>query len=484
MATPRSPEVNWLRIVVAVLISTFSSAVPLSINSLWFKGVKGLLYMLGASVGLLLSFALIVLIFLPIHLVSRKRSAAPWWLYAGIGTVYILLLYVAVFLNTGGPWHWEEFPIALTCGFTVGWVFWFMLNIEKKVLVWGLGLLTPLVSYPVLALWVILFLLPLFVWYGTEIEHEKNLPDGAALQVLQIPNGSPADTAYSYELKFRASDDDDFHTSYKWDRPPWRSDIEVARLGDRVVVIPPGREALVFQNQFGQWQPMVLHKIITDTATAHPGMLVPINQQPYVTLGKITPGSLTIQAKVQFGGVLPQTATLAIDQSENVFEVLGVEFPEDPRLSYFEALQAKADRINIQTIVRDMNNDRVPEILISHADSLDDDQASNWQLYQQKNGAYERVSGTLSTTKGAVSHWTPLEKASGLTAYRPISASEGVLTTYSLEDNRIKAPSSNVSVKDRRVVNVTNTYTQLPIMSVSGNELTTILCSDRKNCEK
>lgn len=473
---------NISKTIVAIFVAASAALIPLLVSSLWrADSAADFYYQFRDSAVLLLALVLVLLVFLPIHFWFRDKLVVRWWVYAGIGTVYALSIQLAVSLFTGGPLYWDDYPILLASGCCVGWTFWFMINVERKAVRLASSLGAALLCWPTFAFWGPIVTMPVKVWLGTEVVKQTDLSNGAAFQVSQIPSGSLSGSYYSYELGYRDSPSDSFERVYGWARPPQRSDFEVTQIGDLLTVITPARDVLLVHKKVGHWHPHLLREIISKIIPDQPGLFSLEGQDPLVTITQIDSDSRIIRVEIEYSEILPQIATLKLNPRGDHIDMVHVEFPEDPRLHYLRETEFDASSNDVLTIVRDMDNDGIGEFLVSHTDARNEGGGNIWRIYRQSGGEYRRVSGNLSIRTNVVSHWSPGgSDATGITTFHPTSSTNGVITTYALAGDTIVESTVEVASDDRSVGSVTNLYTQLRIMTISGVKLENILCrSDR-----
>lgn len=473
---------NSSKTIVAIFLAATAALVPPFARNLWLAdSTENFLYGLFASVLYALALVLVLLIFLPIHFRSRDRFVVRWWMYAGIGTIYALILQIAVSLFTGGTLRWSEYPLLLASGGCVGWTFWFILEVEKKWIGLAFGLCAAFLWWPIFTFLGPITLRPMQVWLGTEVVSQTELPSRAAFQVTRIPTGMPLGINHSYLLAYRDSPGDSFETLYGWARPPEGSDFEVTQIGGLLSVITPRKDVLLVHKTYG-WHPFLLQEIISKRIPNQPGLFALERQDPLVKIIEINSDSRIVRVEIKYQGVLPQNATLKLNPTGDRIDIVTVEFPEDPRLHYLKDNEFDASTNDLLTIIRDMDNDGRNEFIVSHTGARNDGGENIWRIYRQIGEEYHPISASLSISRDVVSHWT-LDGGSttGITTFFPISSTKGVIATYAITGDSIVESTLNVAPDDRRIGNVTNSAAQLRIMSTPAVELEKILCSNNRD---
>ena len=119
------------RIVVALLTGSLVSVVPSAIflfyetpNTDWF--VTGLL--LAVPVYFLISFAFLLVVMLPLHLLVLSRVNAGWWVYSSIGLFCAIGIGIGFDLFTGGWSPLREYVYMAGLGLVVSFAFWYVLR--------------------------------------------------------------------------------------------------------------------------------------------------------------------------------------------------------------------------------------------------------------------------------------------------------------------------------------------------------------------
>ena len=468
------------KIVAAIVTAAAASLLPFLVRSFWSasEGEKFVLEV--ASIPILaVALILIVLCLLPIYFWQRSRTVLSWWLYVGISLAYVAVLQLAIGAFTGGSKEWDF--TAFASAVCVGWTFWFMLQVNNRNfrLVFSMGVL--LLCLPFLKFWASILMLPVKVWLGTEVIQEIETLRGDNLQIVQIPNASFTGPNYHYELKHRAAHERSFKTVTGWERPPGRSDIETATIDGLLVAVLPGRDVVLINPSSMGWGSFVLREIVRKEGAVLSALLRIPNHDPLVTLREDSINARQFSVNIYYTGLLPQTADLEISESGDRIDVVAASFAQDPRLSYLEHFDFAAEGEDILSLVRDMDGDGVPEILISHTSALNGRAGNIWSIYSRRDGQYQRLSESLSMRKDVVSFWRrDGQSASGVTTYLPKSATEGQIITYTIEGNKLERSAIAVAADDGRLVTVLDTSSQLGVDVGSASQAEQVLCQREK----
>ena len=123
-----------VRTIVALLLGSLSSMVPVTLGAL-YEGPDGgwiILYLYLGGLGFTLSaLAYLTLVLLPAHLLLVKRGWDRWWVYPLIGGVFALAAFTVFDLWTGG-WSPRELPIPVIVGVLSSLTFWAVLRPRTK----------------------------------------------------------------------------------------------------------------------------------------------------------------------------------------------------------------------------------------------------------------------------------------------------------------------------------------------------------------